>query len=134
MLDTNTASFLLNGRSPAVRAAYFSAEKRGRVVISAITEAEIRFGFRKDPEAVRLRSASDSFLAATTILLWDSSAAEAYAELRYRLSRMGKALSDVDLFIAAHASAVGATLVTHDRAFAHLASLLRVEDWATDIS
>ncbi len=59
-LDTNTVSFLVNGRSPAVRMHYVEAENQGaRIAISAITEAELRFGLAKRPEATRLRANFD---------------------------------------------------------------------------
>jgi predicted nucleic acid-binding protein len=36
----------------------------------------------------------------------------------------------MDLLIASHAIAAGATLVTHDKAFLHASSSLKVVDWA----
>jgi len=39
----------------------------------------------------------------------------------------------MDLLIASHAIAVGATLVTHDKAFLGASPSLQVVDWATDL-
>lgn len=45
-----------------------------------------------------------------------------------RLAREGRPLAPLDLQIAAHALALGATLVTSDRAMHHISGL-RIEDW-----
>ncbi len=68
-----------------------------------------------------------------TIFPWDHAAAEAYGKLRARQEARGKTLGPNDLQIAAHAIALGAVLVTHDRAFRHLTGLAGLEDWATDL-
>ena len=134
LLDTNTLSFLVNGRSQAVRRNYVEAENQGaRIAISAITEAEALFGLAKRPEATRLRANFDRFFAAVELLPWDSTVAGAYVALRAELSATGKGLALMDLIIASHAIAAGATLVTHDRALLHASSSLNVVDWATDL-
>jgi tRNA(fMet)-specific endonuclease VapC len=134
LLDTNTLSFLVNGRSRAVRRNYVEAENQGaRIAISAITEAEALFGLAKRPEATRLRANFDRFFAAVELLPWDSTVARTYGALRAELSATGKSLALMDLLIASHAIAAGATLVTHDKAFLHASSSLKVVDWATDL-
>lgn len=128
------ASYLLKDRSPAARAAWNHAEQTARVAISAITEAELRYGLHKNPLATRTRIAVELFCARTEILPWDSSAAHAYGRLRHQLNSAGKALSELDLLIAAHAVSLDAILVTGDRAFQQASGLLRVVNWATDLS
>jgi tRNA(fMet)-specific endonuclease VapC len=134
LLDTNTVSFLVNGRSPAVRTHYVEAESQGaRIAISAITEAELLFGLARRPEATRLKANFDRFFAAVELLAWDSTVARAYGDLRGELSGAGKSLALMDLLIAAHAIAAAATLVTHDKAFLEASPSLQVVDWATDL-
>ncbi len=134
LLDTNTVSFLVNGRSRAVRTNYVEAENGGaRMAISAITEAELRFGLAKRPEATRLRANFERFFAAVELLPWDSTVARAYGALRSDLSGAGKGLALMDLLIASQAIAAGATLVTHDKAFHAASPSLQVVDWATDL-
>ena len=53
--------------------------------------------------------------------------------LRARLSKAGRTLAVMDLLIASHAIAVGATLVTRDTAFSQLSDTLAIVNWATDI-
>jgi len=133
MLDTNTVSFLVSGRSPEARRTYLDTESYAGIAISAITEAEIRFGLEKKPEAVRLRSIFEEFFYAVRILTWNSDVAKTYAKLRASINSAGKSLSLMDLLIASHAAAAGAILVTHDKAFQHIAPFLAIADWATEI-
>ena len=56
------------------------------------------------------------------------SAGDAYAAIKRTREERGLALDENDLWIAATASALGATLVTRDRDFSSVAGLL-VADW-----
>src|ERR1700674_4957671 len=96
--------------------------------ISTITEAELRYGVARNPAAVRRNTSVRSFLGSATILPWDSGAARTYGLLRARQESKGRPLSVEDLMIAAHALAVGLTLVTHDQVFDFVEGL-KTEDW-----
>jgi tRNA(fMet)-specific endonuclease VapC len=127
LLDTNTASYVIKGNFPRVRQR-LSRLSMSEVGISAVTEAELRFGAERLPEAARLRAAIAEFLERIEVLAWDSPAAEQYAQVRAALERLGTPMGNLDMMIAAHALAVGAVLVTHDRVFRRLRGL-RTEDW-----
>ena len=133
LLDTNTASYILSGRSPAARHKMQELQEYVGIAVSAISQGEILFGTEKKPKSIRLRAAVESFLGTVQILPWDTSVAPAYGKLRAALGTAGKTLSGLDMLIAAHALAVGATLVTHDRGFLQAAAFLQVVDWATDL-
>ena len=133
LLDTNTVSFVVPGRSQAARARYAEAEVNGRIAISTITEAEIRFGIAKKPRDRQAGEYMEEFLARTDRLAWDSPAAAAYGILRARISALGMTLGALDGLLAAHAIALGATLVTHDRGLHQADTFLSVVDWATDL-
>jgi tRNA(fMet)-specific endonuclease VapC len=133
MLDTNMVSSIAKGRSKAARARMLNLEKDEVVCLSAITEAEIRYGLAKRPEAVALRERMEWFLAAVKILPWGSEEAKAYGALRASLESSGKTLENMDMQIAAHAIALGATLVTNDKAFAQVDDLHATANWATDL-
>ncbi len=132
LLDTNVVSDLLSGRSPFVRRRFAQLDPAMPPAISAITQAEILFGFEKKPEAWRVRVAYEGFAELIHILPWGSPEAAAYARLRGWLRTAGKALSGMDLLIAAHAIAADAILVTRDQAFEHAAPLLQTESWEND--
>ena len=105
----------------------------GAVAVSSITEAEILFGLELRPEAARLRVAVDGLFQAVEVLPWDSNAAHVYGRLRAQLKTAGESLAGMDLLIASHALAAGATLVSHDKAFQQLVPFVPVVDWATDL-
>lgn len=94
-----------------------------------ITEAELRFGVRRRPDATRLAKAAEMFLQDTAVSPWTSATAHAYAELRTRMEAQGIGLSAMDLLIATHALAEDCTLISADRAFARVPGL-RVLDWS----
>jgi tRNA(fMet)-specific endonuclease VapC len=133
MLDTLTVAYAVSGRSPAARTAIDEQIKRSTVAISVVTEAEILYGLARKPEATRLRAAMETLFTAIAILPWDSAAARTYATARARMSAAGKALSPMDMLIAAHVLALGAILVTGDKAFSQIGALHSTENWATDL-
>lgn len=133
LLDTNTFSYIADGRSAAARKTMEQVSANATIAISAITEGEVLYGLARKPQAVRLRAAVESLLSAIIILPWDSTAASAYATLRVRISASGKTLTALDTLIAAHAIAEDATLITHDGAFSQIDALHPVVNWATDL-
>jgi tRNA(fMet)-specific endonuclease VapC len=126
LLDTNIVSHLIRGH-PAVSRRIVQTPISG-LFISAITEGELLFGVARRPEATRLREAVREFLLRVEVLLWNSSVAARYGQMRAELERRGRSLDALDLLIAAHAAAENAVLVTADGAFAYAAGL-QIEDW-----
>jgi tRNA(fMet)-specific endonuclease VapC len=133
MLDTNTVSYIAKGHSKAARARMLNLEEDEVVCLSVITEAEIRYGLAKRPEATALRERMEWFLAAVKVLPWGRDETRAYGVLRAKLESSGKTLENMDMMIAAHAIATGAVLVTNDKAFAHVEDLRATVNWATDL-
>jgi tRNA(fMet)-specific endonuclease VapC len=133
MLDTNMVSYIVKGHSPVARARMLNLAKDEVACLSAISEAEIHYGLAKRPGATALRERMEWFLAAVTILPWGRVETKAYGELRAKLELQGKTLENMDMQIAAHAIAVGAVLVTNDKAFARMEDLHATENWATDL-
>jgi tRNA(fMet)-specific endonuclease VapC len=127
LLDTNMASYVIKGNFPHGRERLVKVPM-SEVGISAVTEAELRFGVAKIPGAARLETAVEEFLLRVEILPWDSAAAHHYAAIRAALERAASPMGNLDMIIAAHALAVAAALVTHDRAF-HRIKHLKLEDW-----
>ncbi|MGH9493793.1 MAG: type II toxin-antitoxin system VapC family toxin [Candidatus Sulfotelmatobacter sp.] len=127
LLDTNMASYVIKGNLAHVRE-NLRRVPMSEVSVSTVTEAELRFGVARKPQATRLQLAVDEFLLRVDILPWDSEAARHYATLRAALEDSGTPMGNLDMMIAAHALATGATLVTHDRVF-HRVKQLLIEDW-----
>jgi len=133
MLDTNTVSYIVKGRSKAARTRMLSLKEDEVACLSAITEGEIRYGLAKRPEATALRERMEWFLAAVKVLPWGREEAMAYGALRAKLELSGMTLENMDMQIAAHAIAAGALLVTNDKAFGHVEDLHATVNWATDL-
>jgi tRNA(fMet)-specific endonuclease VapC len=126
MLDTNMASHFIKG-NPIV-ASHVLAVPMAALCISAITEAELRFGLAKRPDSKQLHLVVQEFLLRVDVLPWDSALALSYGRVRADMERRGKILAPLDLLIATHALSMGAILVTNDQAFYQVADLL-IEDW-----
>ena len=129
MLDTNTVSHLVKQHPNVVQ--HVVGVPMFSLCVSAITAGELLYGLARRPDAGRLQAAVSEFMRRVDVLPWDFSAAERYGIVRATLDRAGKPLGSLDVLIAAHALAVGAVLVTNDRAFNQVAQL-RIEDWTVD--
>lgn len=128
LLDTNTASYAIKGNVARVRERLLS-KPMAEIGISVVTEAELRFGVARLPAAIRLKALVEEFLLRVEVLPWTSKAAHHYAQIRAALEGSGKPMGNMDMLIAAHALAVEAVLVTHDRVFRRVKGL-RIEDWS----
>jgi tRNA(fMet)-specific endonuclease VapC len=128
LLDTNTASYVIKGNFPRVRARLLKVPM-AEVGISVVTEAELRFGVARRPEATSLKSVVEEFLLRVESLAWNSEAAQHYAHIRAALEKEGEPMGNLDLMIAAQAVASGVVLVTHDHVFRRV-KRLKVEDWS----
>jgi len=131
LLDTDTFSFVVDGRHPEVRR--MVAEKRSEVSISALTLAEAMFGARKR-RSHRLESLIDMFCEMFPVVPWTEDAASAYADVRARLEESGKPIGDMDMLIAASAIAGGFVLVTNNVRHFQRIDGLAVENWVNDPS
>ncbi len=133
MLDTNTVSYIVRGKSLAARAKLDKLQDDEIGCISVITEAELRYGTSKQaPGSARL-AALNILFDKLQILPWGSDEALVYGDLRAKLERTGRVLGNLDMLIAAHAVSTNATLVTRDKTFAQVEDLRPPVNWATDI-
>jgi tRNA(fMet)-specific endonuclease VapC len=128
LLDTNTASYVIKGNFPRVRERLLKVPM-AEVGISVVTEAELRFGVARLPEATKLKIVVEEFLLRVEVLPWNSEAARHYARIRAALEKEGEPMGNLDMMIAAQAMAAEAVLVTHDRVFRRVKGL-KVEDWS----
>ena len=126
MLDTNSVSHLVRKHPAVARRLVETAPSS--LCISAITEGELLCGLANRPDATRLHLVVREFLKRVDVLPWDREIAARYGHLRAELTRNGRGPAPLDLLTAAHALAIGAVLVTSDRAFMSIPGLI-VEDW-----
>jgi tRNA(fMet)-specific endonuclease VapC len=128
LLDTNTCVYVIRQRPEAVYRRLSEAEGE-MVALSVITAFELEIGAlraqgRRYSEAVRL------FLREFSVLPLDDSARDAYGRLRTGLERRGEVIGAHDMLIAAHAIALGATLITNNEREFKRVKGLRIENWA----
>lgn len=132
MLDTNMVSYIVKGRSLAASDRLLAMTQDEVACVSAITEAEIRYGLSRRPEATTFKALMEGFLASIQVLPWGRDEADAYGQIRARLERYGMSLGNMDTMIAAHAVVTGAVLVTNDKAFGQVEGLTTA-NWAQDL-
>lgn len=129
MLDTDTSSYIIRGGYKAVDRQLAATRSSDRC-ISAMTRAELIYGLEGRPASHYLQTAVRSFLKVTRVLAWDADAADFHAELRYQLRIAGTPIGEMDTFIAAHAIAANAILVTNNtRHFEKIKLPLMLENW-----
>ena len=127
LLDTNVVSDLVNDPHGRVAGAI---ERIGESAIctSIIVAAELHFGAAKR-KSRRLLALVQTALTHLDIRPFAAPADRIYGELRADLERKGRPIGPNDLLIAAHALALGCTLVTdNEREFSRV-KVLQVENW-----
>ena len=130
MLDTDTASYIIRGRAPAIETK-LAAIPPSRVCISVMTRAELLYGLKRLPAGHRLGLGVRQFLKLVRALPWDIDAAEHYADIRHQLVTSGQPIGEIDIMIAAHSLSAGAVLVTNNtRHYARIQAPLTLVNWA----
>lgn len=129
MLDTNIASHVIRGDRREI-IDRLAALPIAEIVISAVTEAELRYGLAKRGYPAALCERVRQFLLRVDVLPWDRDVTQTYGDLRAACDANGVTLAPLDMMIAAHAVAADATLVTRDKSFAHIPHSLRIDDWS----
>lgn len=131
MLDTNICSFIMREKPETVIKRLEQVVLRGhRIVVSAVTYAEMRFGATGPKASPRHMQLVDAFCARLdAVLPWDRAAVDATTEIKISLRLAGTPIGPNDTAIAGHAIAAGAVLVTNNtREFERVSSLV-LEDW-----
>ena len=126
MLDTDTCSFVIRGGNEKLRKRV--QRNAGRLCVSAVTVAELRFGARKKGSA-RISDAVGFFLELVDVVPWGEEAAARFAEIRVALESSGSHIGNMDTLIAASALADGCTIVTHNTDHFGRVPGLSVQDW-----
>jgi predicted nucleic acid-binding protein len=120
LLDTNVVSELMRPAPSSAVEHWIASQPTASLFLSAITEAELRYGLALLPDSRRqtqLLRQADAMLAedfADRILPFDSPAASAYARIAAARRRAGRPISQADAQIAAIAASRGAALATRN--------------------
>jgi tRNA(fMet)-specific endonuclease VapC len=132
MLDTNICSFIMREQPESVLKRLEQAVLRGdRIVVSAVTYAEMRFGATGPKASPRHIHLVDAFCARLdAVLPRDRAAVDATTDIiTVALRLAGTPIGPNDTAIAGHAIAAGAIPVTNNvREFERVPGLV-LEDW-----
>jgi tRNA(fMet)-specific endonuclease VapC len=128
MLDTNTCSYIMKRSHPTVLKR-LQAIPVNDVCMSVITKAELLYGVEVSPRRAQDTAALAAFLPYLEAMDFADDGALHYAEIRADLKKRGTLIGANDLFIAAHARALGLTLVTNNTAEFERVGKLKLENW-----
>jgi tRNA(fMet)-specific endonuclease VapC len=128
MLDTDTCSYVMKRSHPLVLKR-LAALPLSDVCMSVVTRAELLYGVEVSPKHAQDAAALAAFVPYVEVLDLDEDAALHYAEIRADLKKRGAMIGANDLFIAAHARALGLTLVTNNTAEFERVRDLKLENW-----
>jgi tRNA(fMet)-specific endonuclease VapC len=128
MLDTNICIYIAKNHPPEVKVR-FEQLKPGQIVMSAITLGELQFGASKSSQRSKVQAQIEKLIHDIPVVDIGRGAAEAYGEIRAALQKQGCPLGGNDLWIAAHAVALGVTLATNNEREFRRVPGLTVENW-----
>jgi tRNA(fMet)-specific endonuclease VapC len=127
LLDTNIVSDIVRHPRGCVADRIAEVGER-RVCTSIIVAAELRYGAARKGSS-RLSAQLETVLGVVDVVALGSPVDSVYGEIRAQLERDGRSIGANDLLIAAHALALGHTIVTdNEREFSRIDDL-RVENW-----
>ena len=129
MLDTDICIYTINERPAAVLRAFREFHSAG-LGISSVTAAELFFGVARTGSQRNL-GALRRFLATLEVAPFDALAAEVCGSMRAWLASQGTPIGPYDILIAAHAHALGVTLVSNNTREFERVPGLKVENWAS---
>ncbi len=127
LLDTNMVSDLVRNPQGTVAGHIFKIGE-AQICTSIVVAAELRYGAEKK-QSPRLSAQLEAVLGALQILPLAKPADVTCGSIRAELEAMGKPIGGNDLLIAAHALALGCTLVTdNEKEFSRVKGLT-LENW-----
>lgn len=137
VIDTNVASELMRPVPAPAVAAWIAERDAAAIYLTAVSEAELRFGVAILP-AGRRRTALEAAMRrwleigfGDRILPFDSAAARAYAEIAAERRESGRPIGEADCQIAAISRSHGASLVTRNVRDFERTGVEVVDPWAT---
>ncbi len=130
MLDTNILIYLLKNKPASVTERVNAIQPEDQLCMSFVTYAELLKGAERSDRKDRLLRGLEQLIRQIPVLYdVDQELCRNYARQFTGLKSAGTPIGANDLWIACHALAEGAVLVTHNtREYARVNGL-RVEDW-----
>lgn len=127
LLDTNIVSDVLK-RPTGSAARRLEAAAGQETAVNTIIAGELWFGFEKRPNP-RLETRLRNLLLRVQLLSVETEVGRTYGRIRASLEGTGTPIGGNDLWIAAHALTLGATLATANEREFQWVEGLSVENW-----
>jgi tRNA(fMet)-specific endonuclease VapC len=129
LLDTNICIYIVKNRPEEVLER-FKQLHPGEVGMSAITFGELSYGACKSRYRAEALNILYDLTSLIPVVVIGADVGERYGEIRSELEKSGRVIGNNDLWIAAHALALGVPLVTNnEREFVRVPGLA-VQNWA----
>jgi tRNA(fMet)-specific endonuclease VapC len=128
LLDTNICIHIRSHRPPMVLAR-FQRLRPGEAVLSVITFGELVYGAQKSRHRAQAMGLLEELAALMPVMPLPPETGHVYGAIRAALEARGEVIGNNDLWIAAHAKAVGLTLVTNNAREFRRVSGLKVQNW-----
>ena len=126
MLDTDTCVYAMS------HAAGFVPQTDLRECgISVVVLGELEWGVRRSTRVRENQASLQQWLAAIAVAQMDDEVARRYGQLRADLQRIGRPIGPNDLWVAAHALALGLPLITNNLSEFERVPGLLAETWMT---
>jgi tRNA(fMet)-specific endonuclease VapC len=130
LLNTDTLIHLIRSRSPAIAQRVDALPDEARLGMSFITWAELLKGAERSTRRTQVLRRLDALARQVAVLYPAGPAICRHDAAQFtRPKDAGTPIGANDLWIACHALAEGATLVTHDTREFRRVEGLRLEDW-----
>ena len=127
ILDTDTCFYALKRDENVLQ--QLLSTPREDVMVSVITEAELRTGAVKSTSPVKTLHLVENFLRPLTLIDFTSDDAIAYAGVRAKLERAGTPIGPLDTLIASQAVRRKLTLVTNNEREFRRVTGLTIANW-----
>lgn len=134
LLDTNILIYLIKQHPPAVAQRVDALPDADALAMSFVTWAELLKGAQRGTRQAEVLRRLDALARQVSVQYPGPADGPAicqhYAQQAWQLKEAGTPIGANDLWIACHALALGATLVTHNTREFNRISGLQVQDWA----
>ena len=122
ILDTNAVSAWAEGHA-AIEAPLRAAD---RLVVPSVVLGEYYYGIRQSRHRSRYEAWLARYLPLTEIAAVTSATADAYADIRLELKRLGSPIPPNDVWVAALARQHGLPVMSNDRHFDVVGGMRRI--------
>ena len=132
LLDTNILIYLIKSQPPSIAQRIDALPESDTLCMSFVTWAELLKGAERSTRKTEVLRRLNALARQVPVRYpADPAICRHYAEQATRLKEAGTPIGGNDLWIACHALAENATLVTHNTRELRRIAGLRVEDWVS---